>query len=298
MNAIFRYPGAKWSLANWIISYFPEDYEKMVYLEPFVGSGAVFFNKLPGAVETINDLDSDIVNLFYVLREHPEELKRLLELTPYSREEYDKAFEPCEDPIEKARRYMIKTTQAIGAKLGTKCGWRNHKQMKIGGTACQSGTLPRYARLSSNYGNGGVTIADKNKNTLTLLDAELKKSLERCILGEDCADCMFYSPTEECLNSLHRKSLDLINRQQAEIERLKPFEEKISEFNSHIRVEDMLVFASSLEEWLEFCDNLKAEAIKEFAERLKAMYKVLCVDEGDWYSELDNLVKVMAGDIK
>ena len=141
MRAIFRYPGSKWSIAKWIIGHFPADYEKMVYLEPFVGSGAVFFNKIPGTVETINDLDSDIVNLFRVLREQPDELKRALDLTPYSREEYDLSFEPCDDPIEKARRYMVKTTQAIGAKLqGTqKCGWRNHKQMKIGGTACKWG---------------------------------------------------------------------------------------------------------------------------------------------------------------
>lgn len=139
MRAIFRYPGSKWSIADWIISHFPENYEKMVYLEPFVGSGAVFFNKNPGAVETINDLESEIVNLFQVLRDQPEELKRVLDLTPYSREEYDKSFEPCDEPIEKARRYMVKTAQAIGAKLqGTqKCGWRNHKQMKIGGTACK-----------------------------------------------------------------------------------------------------------------------------------------------------------------
>ena len=138
MRAVFRYPGSKWSIAGWIISHFPEGYEKMVYLEPFLGSGAVFFNKNPGAVETINDLDSDVVNLFQILRDRPDDLKRVLELTPYSREEYDKSFEPCEDPLEKARRYMVKTTQAIGAKLGHgKCGWRNHKQMKIGGTACK-----------------------------------------------------------------------------------------------------------------------------------------------------------------
>lgn len=143
MRAIFRYPGSKWSIADWIIDHFPEGYERMVYLEPFVGSGAVFFNKAPGAVETINDLDSNIVNLFYVLREQPEELKRVLALTPYSREEYDRAFEPCEDPLEKARRYMVKTTQAIGAKMAgtSKCGWRNHKQMKIGGTACKWGGI-------------------------------------------------------------------------------------------------------------------------------------------------------------
>lgn len=137
MKAVFRYPGSKWSIADWIISHFPEDYEKRVYLEPFVGSGAVFFNKRPGAVETVNDLDGDIVNLFQVLRERPEELKQALSLTPYSREEYDRSFEPCGDPLERARRYMVKTTQAIGAKMGGKCGWRNHKQMKISGTACK-----------------------------------------------------------------------------------------------------------------------------------------------------------------
>ena len=137
MRAVFRYPGSKWGIAKWIIDHFPENYEKMVYLEPFAGSGAVFFNKHPSAVETINDLDSDIVNLFYVLRNHPAELKEALSLTPYSREEYDRSFEPADEPVEKARRYMVKTTQAIGAKLNTKCGWRNHKQMKIGGTACK-----------------------------------------------------------------------------------------------------------------------------------------------------------------
>lgn len=137
MKAVFRYPGSKWAIADWIISHFPEGYEKMVYLEPFAGSGAVFFNKKPGSVETINDLDGNVVNLFRVLREQPEELKRALELTPYSRQEYDNAFLPCEDPLEKARRYMVMTTQAIGAKLCHKCGWRNHKQMKIGGTACK-----------------------------------------------------------------------------------------------------------------------------------------------------------------
>lgn len=143
MRAVFRYPGSKWSIARWIISHFPEGYEKLVYLEPFAGSAAVFFNKKPGRVETINDADGDIVNLFRVLREAPDELKRALELTPYSREEYDLSFEPCGDPVERARRYMVRTTQAIGAKLNgnSKCGWRNHKTPNLGGTACKWGGI-------------------------------------------------------------------------------------------------------------------------------------------------------------
>lgn len=157
MRAAFRYPGSKWSIADWIISHFPEGYEKMVYLEPFCGSGAVFFNKNPSAVETVNDMESDIVNLFHVIREQPSELKRALELTPYSREEYDLSFEPCDDPVEKARRFMVKTTQAIGAKMDGKCGWRNHKKMKIGGTACKWGGITETIDTAASRLRGDTT---------------------------------------------------------------------------------------------------------------------------------------------
>ena len=82
--------------------------------------------------------------------------------------------------------------------------------------------------------------------------------------------------------------LQTIANLKAEIERLKPLE-KFAEFKSHIRVEDMLVCANSLDEWLEFCDNLKAEAYKEFAERLdnetfgvyyaSSLYHVVDIDD-------------------
>ena len=69
MNAVIKYPGYKWSLANWIISHFPPHHS---YLEPFFGSGAVLFTKPRSNIETVNDLDGDIVNLFYWIREEPE----------------------------------------------------------------------------------------------------------------------------------------------------------------------------------------------------------------------------------
>lgn len=149
MKAVFRYPGSKWSIAQRIIALFPENYENMVYLEPFLGSGAVFFNKKPGIVETINDLDGDVVNLFRVIRERPDDLARAIDLTPYSRQEYDLAFEPCNDSLERARRFLVKTNQAIGAKMGHKCGWRNHKQEKIGGTACKWRGVPDVIRVAA-----------------------------------------------------------------------------------------------------------------------------------------------------
>ena len=85
----------------------------------------------------------------------------------------------------------------------------------------------------------------------------------------------------------------LVDTQKAEIERLKPFEDKIAEFNSHIRVEDMLVFASSLEEWLEFCDNLKAEAYKECLGKVRRYIKSYCNPYGKPTLDYDTSIKIM-----
>ena len=53
-------------IANWICEYIPSH---DVYLEPYFGSGAVFFNKVPARIETLNDLDGNVVNYFKVVRE-------------------------------------------------------------------------------------------------------------------------------------------------------------------------------------------------------------------------------------
>ncbi|MEI3507233.1 MAG: DNA adenine methylase [Anaerotignum faecicola] len=65
MKAILKYPGSKWRIADWVISFFPEHHS---YLEPFFGSGATFFQKKPSNIETINDLDGGVVNFFEWVR--------------------------------------------------------------------------------------------------------------------------------------------------------------------------------------------------------------------------------------
>ncbi|WP_342671081.1 DNA adenine methylase [Paenibacillus borealis] len=82
---ILHYPGSKWSMAEWIISHMPAH---TTYLEPYFGSGAVLFNKPPAVLETVNDLDGSVVNLFRVIRDKPDELARAVYWTPYSRDEY------------------------------------------------------------------------------------------------------------------------------------------------------------------------------------------------------------------
>ena len=122
MKPVLRYPGAKWNLAQWIISFFPAH---TTYLEPFFGSGAVFFNKLPSKVETINDIDGNVVNLFKVIRDRTEEFMRLVEFTPWARDEYYASYEKTGDELEDARRFLVRCWQAFGANIHRTSGWRN-----------------------------------------------------------------------------------------------------------------------------------------------------------------------------
>ena len=81
--------GGKGILAPKIVPLFPPHH---CYVEPFCGGASCLFAKSPSPVEVINDLDSDIVNFFRVLRDPQtfEQFHRLAVLTPYSREEYSR----------------------------------------------------------------------------------------------------------------------------------------------------------------------------------------------------------------
>lgn len=137
---ILHYPGSKWSMASWIISHMPEH---KTYLEPFFGSGAVFFNKGPSQIETINDLDSSVVNLFKVIRDCPTELADGIQWTPLSREEYYTSYEyETGNEIENARRFLVRCWQAIGAKTSDRTGWRSLISSNGPDTAKEWGKLP------------------------------------------------------------------------------------------------------------------------------------------------------------
>lgn len=127
MKAVIKYPGAKWAIADKIISYMPEHHS---YLEPYAGSLAVLLKKPPSDIETANDLDGDVVNLFKVIREHPAELARVVNYTPYSRQEYERATEgDALNSIDQARRFLIKLSQGHGFKTcDKKVGWKNDVQ--------------------------------------------------------------------------------------------------------------------------------------------------------------------------
>ncbi|MDR2513882.1 MAG: DNA adenine methylase [Christensenellaceae bacterium] len=132
MKPILKYPGAKWKLADWIIANLPPHES---YLEPYFGSGAVFFNKTPARIETINDIDGAVVHFFKTCRNHPDELARAIEMTPWARDEF-MAADPrgsTENDIERARQFAVKCWMSFGARLETSKSWRHSTGAKVNG---------------------------------------------------------------------------------------------------------------------------------------------------------------------
>ncbi len=122
MKAILNYPGAKWGMAKEIVSMMPPHRS---YLEPYFGSGAVLFNKEPSAIETVNDIDGDITNFFFVLRENADELARMIALTPYAREVFDDAHERRGgSALDRAYRFAIRSRMGHGFKTYEKTGFK------------------------------------------------------------------------------------------------------------------------------------------------------------------------------
>lgn len=122
MRNTFRYPGGKRRITSWIIKNIPEHHS---YLEPFFGGGAVLFSKEPSRIETVNDLDSEVVNLFKMIREQKDELIERIVYTPYAREVYDESFEKQpKDNVERAVHFIIQSQQGYGYRLCEKTGWK------------------------------------------------------------------------------------------------------------------------------------------------------------------------------
>lgn len=119
------YYGAKQTIAEQIVSFFPDHVH---YVEPFAGSLAVLLAKQPARMETVNDLDGDLVTFWRVLRDRTAELERACALTPHSRDEYMacRDAEPVGDELETARRVWLLLTQGRGGTLrGSRTGWRH-----------------------------------------------------------------------------------------------------------------------------------------------------------------------------
>jgi DNA adenine methylase len=127
---ILKRLGNKSRIAKDILQYFPQH---NTYIELFFGAGGMFFNKTPVKYNFLNDLDSNVINLFEVLMNHKKELQEYLEFAPYHEEFFKKCkTDTPKNNIEKAVYFVVLSNSGYLGKPDTlKFGQGNQKFITI-----------------------------------------------------------------------------------------------------------------------------------------------------------------------
>ncbi|WP_397383434.1 DNA adenine methylase [Prosthecobacter sp.] len=108
-----RWHGGKFRLAKWVLSHFVEHSN---YVEVFGGGAGVLLRRKRAKIEVYNDLDKQVVGFFQVLRDRDlrGQLIRAVDMTPFSRDEFELSYEAVADPVEAARRFIVRCFMGPG----------------------------------------------------------------------------------------------------------------------------------------------------------------------------------------
>jgi len=229
----FGYYGAKQRISSSIIELLPPH---NAWVEVFCGSAAITLAKKPAGIEVINDLDGNIVNLFEQLRNNYKKLVRAVELTPYAREEFQKAriTNNKDSNLERARKFLVTSMMTINATVGDlNSGFSYSMSYTRGGREARVNrwvNLPerisrvveriRYTRVENRDARKIVELFSDRPATLMYLDPPyfVKRSHDYCVDAKDkefheellelCCESKAMIMMSNYDNSLYRKHLN------------------------------------------------------------------------------------------
>ena len=116
-NPVVPWIGGKRRLAKYILPLFPEH---QCYVEPFCGAAALYFMKKQTHVEVLNDINSELVNMYRVIKHHLDEFTKQFRWALTSREMYKwLQITPVETltDIQRAARFYYLQKLAFGGKV-------------------------------------------------------------------------------------------------------------------------------------------------------------------------------------
>jgi DNA adenine methylase len=144
--------GGKSRLAARIVERIPEH---TCYVEPFCGAAWVFFRKEPSKVEVLNDINSELVNLYRVVKHHLDELIRCLRWMLVSREEFERQQDTppeCLTDVQRAVRfYYLQKTCYGGRVRGQNFGYSTTQPPRIDLTRIGEDLSMAHMRLARTY---------------------------------------------------------------------------------------------------------------------------------------------------
>lgn len=171
MKPPIAYYGAKVTIAERIVALLP-DHEH--YVEPYGGSLAVLLAKRPSRMETVNDLDAQLMTFWRVLRDRPADLERVSALTPHARAEHAAAYEPVHDDhpdrqLEVARRVWVLLSQGRAGTM-RKTGWRFYID-PAGSSTSMPGYLDGYVNRMAAAAERLARVSLECRPALEVIDA-------------------------------------------------------------------------------------------------------------------------------
>lgn len=178
MKPPFPYFGGKQRIAPWIVDLLPEHDH---YVEPFAGSLSVLLTKAPSRMETVNDLDGELMTFWRILRDRPADLVRACALTPHSRAELAATWEPADDDLELARRIWCRLAQGRSGTLRN-TGWRHYID-PAGSATSMPGYLTAYVDRLAAVAERLRAVSLENLPALDVIGKYGKQT--RCLLYVD-----------------------------------------------------------------------------------------------------------------
>ena len=123
INSPFRYPGGKFYARKLILEHLtPHD----CYIEPFAGGASIFFAKRKAAHNILNDADPELTNCYMIIRDHVEDLIKLLHGIPATKENhhyYKNIYQPTNDLERAFRWYYLNRISYSGIMNMQNCYW-------------------------------------------------------------------------------------------------------------------------------------------------------------------------------
>lgn len=126
---ILHIRGAKTDIAKKITPYFPPH---KTYMEPFFGAGGMFFNKPKAQYNLLNDIDSEVFNVFMVIVNDRKKLEAFIKEIPIHSDllSYWKLNEET-DIIKKAARFLFLSNCSLYGDQGTLLTRHNQNITKV-----------------------------------------------------------------------------------------------------------------------------------------------------------------------
>lgn len=144
----------------WVASLLPDD-TKVTYVEPFAGMLGVLLQRSKANGEIVNDINDRVVNWWRCLRDYPDELLRLVSLTPWSRAGFVDAVANLDNrglsPVVRAAHFTTVVRQSIrSTDRSDSSSWRLYITLNNSGCANMRDVRNVVTRLS--------VIADRIRN--------------------------------------------------------------------------------------------------------------------------------------